>query len=81
MVSEEEEEEQISEKQSKNTHQLASPFSLLQLQSLLLCSKNKIIYLICNNAISVPKLYNINHHYEQHKSKYDNYEGLMRQKS
>ncbi|KAK1331664.1 hypothetical protein QTO34_009636 [Cnephaeus nilssonii] len=41
--------------------------------------KNKIICLICNNAISVPKLYNINHHYEQHKSKYDNYEGLMRQ--
>ncbi|UYV65514.1 hypothetical protein LAZ67_3004575 [Cordylochernes scorpioides] len=41
--------------------------------------KDKIIYLICNNAISVPKLYNIKHHYEQHKSKYDTYEGLMRQ--
>ncbi|XP_075455099.1 general transcription factor II-I repeat domain-containing protein 2-like [Ascaphus truei] len=41
--------------------------------------KDKIICLICNNAISVPKLYNIKHHYEQHKSKYDNYEGLMRQ--
>ncbi|XP_045442552.1 general transcription factor II-I repeat domain-containing protein 2-like [Pipistrellus kuhlii] len=41
--------------------------------------KNKIICLICNDAISVPKLYNINRHYEQHKSKYDHYEGLMRQ--
>ncbi|UYV71953.1 hypothetical protein LAZ67_9001308 [Cordylochernes scorpioides] len=41
--------------------------------------KDKIICLICNNAISVPKLYNIKRHYEQHKSKYDTYEGLMRQ--
>ncbi|UYV79423.1 K02A2.6-like [Cordylochernes scorpioides] len=41
--------------------------------------KDKIICLICNNAISVPKLYNIKSHYEQHKSKYDTYEGLMRQ--
>lgn len=41
--------------------------------------KDKIICLICNNAISVPKLHNIKCHYEQHKSKYDNYEGLMRQ--
>ncbi|UYV72786.1 hypothetical protein LAZ67_10000706 [Cordylochernes scorpioides] len=41
--------------------------------------KDKIICLICNNAISVPKLYNIKRHYEQHKSKYDSYEGLMRQ--
>ncbi|UYV84543.1 hypothetical protein LAZ67_X002574, partial [Cordylochernes scorpioides] len=41
--------------------------------------KHKIICLICNNAISVPKLYNIKRHYEQHKSKYDTYEGLMRQ--
>lgn len=39
---------------------------------------NKIICLICNNAISVPKLYNISRHYEQHKSMYKNYEGLMR---
>ncbi|UYV81898.1 hypothetical protein LAZ67_21000070 [Cordylochernes scorpioides] len=31
--------------------------------------KDKIICLICNNAISVPKLYNIKRHYEQHKSK------------
>ncbi|UYV60489.1 hypothetical protein LAZ67_1001308 [Cordylochernes scorpioides] len=36
--------------------------------------KDKIICLICNNAISVPKLYNIKRHYEQHKSKYDTYE-------
>ncbi|UYV67903.1 hypothetical protein LAZ67_5002458 [Cordylochernes scorpioides] len=41
--------------------------------------KDKIICLICNNAICVPKLYNIKRHYEQHKSKYDTYEGLMRQ--
>ncbi|UYV79854.1 hypothetical protein LAZ67_18000920 [Cordylochernes scorpioides] len=41
--------------------------------------KDKIICLICNNAISVPNLYNIKRHYEQHKSKYDTYEGLMRQ--
>ncbi|UYV78855.1 hypothetical protein LAZ67_17000008 [Cordylochernes scorpioides] len=41
--------------------------------------KDKIICLICNNAISVPKLYNIKRHYEQHKSKYDTYEGLLRQ--
>ncbi|UYV70818.1 hypothetical protein LAZ67_8000729 [Cordylochernes scorpioides] len=41
--------------------------------------KDKIICLICNNAISVPKLYNIKRYYEQHKSKYDTYEGLMRQ--
>ncbi|UYV85000.1 hypothetical protein LAZ67_X004213 [Cordylochernes scorpioides] len=41
--------------------------------------KDKIICLICNNAISVPILYNIKRHYEQHKSKYDTYEGLMRQ--
>ncbi|UYV79300.1 hypothetical protein LAZ67_17002006 [Cordylochernes scorpioides] len=41
--------------------------------------KDKIICLICNNAISVPKLYNIKRHYEQHKSKYYTYEGLMRQ--
>ncbi|UYV82425.1 hypothetical protein LAZ67_21002056 [Cordylochernes scorpioides] len=41
--------------------------------------KDKIICLICNNAISVPKLYNIKRHYKQHKSKYDTYEGLMRQ--
>ncbi|UYV76966.1 hypothetical protein LAZ67_14002602 [Cordylochernes scorpioides] len=43
--------------------------------------KDKIICLICNNAISVPKLYNIKRHYEQHKSKYDTYEGLMRQEN
>ncbi|UYV64600.1 hypothetical protein LAZ67_3001273 [Cordylochernes scorpioides] len=36
--------------------------------------KDKIICLICNNAISVLKLYNIKRHYEQHKSKYDTYE-------
>ncbi|UYV65244.1 WHSC1L1 [Cordylochernes scorpioides] len=41
--------------------------------------KDKIICSICNNAISVPKLYKIKRHYEQHKSKYDTYEGLMRQ--
>ncbi|UYV66057.1 hypothetical protein LAZ67_3006302 [Cordylochernes scorpioides] len=41
--------------------------------------RDKIICLICNNAISVPKLYNIKRHYEQHKSKYDTYKGLMRQ--
>ncbi|UYV63640.1 hypothetical protein LAZ67_2005138 [Cordylochernes scorpioides] len=41
--------------------------------------KDKIICLICNNAISVPTLYNIKRHYEQHKSNYDTYEGLMRQ--
>ncbi|UYV69078.1 EPM2AIP1 [Cordylochernes scorpioides] len=41
--------------------------------------KDKIICLICNNAISVPKLDNIKRHYEQHKSKYDTYDGLMRQ--
>ncbi|XP_056376172.1 general transcription factor II-I repeat domain-containing protein 2-like [Hyla sarda] len=40
---------------------------------------DKIICLICNDAISVPKLYNIKRHYEQHKTKNDNYEGLMRQ--
>ncbi|UYV67142.1 hypothetical protein LAZ67_4004063 [Cordylochernes scorpioides] len=43
--------------------------------------KDKIICLICNNAISVPKLYNVKRHYEQHKSKYDTYEGLMRQEN
>ncbi|UYV82839.1 hypothetical protein LAZ67_22001036 [Cordylochernes scorpioides] len=44
------------------------------------CSEVKDkICLICNNAISVPKLYNIKRHYEQHKSKYDTYEHLMRQ--
>ncbi|UYV77688.1 hypothetical protein LAZ67_15001939 [Cordylochernes scorpioides] len=32
-----------------------------------------------SKEISVPKLYNIKRHYEQHKSKYDTYEGLMRQ--
>ncbi|UYV67078.1 hypothetical protein LAZ67_4003833 [Cordylochernes scorpioides] len=36
--------------------------------------KDKIICFICNNAISVPKLYNIKRHYGQHKSKYDTYE-------
>lgn len=41
--------------------------------------KNKIICLIYNNDISVPKLYNINCQYEQHKLKYDNYKGLMKQ--
>ena len=41
--------------------------------------KDKIICLICNNAINVPNLYNIKGHYEQHQLKYDNYEGLMRQ--
>lgn len=33
--------------------------------------------MICNNAISVPKLYNIKQHYEQHKLEYDNYKRLM----
>ena len=45
------------------------------------CSEinKKIICLICNGAIAVPKLYNVKRHYEQHKSKYDSYTGLMRQ--
>jgi len=45
------------------------------------CSEinNKILCLICKSVISVPKLYNIKRHYEQHKSKYDQYEGLLRQ--
>jgi hypothetical protein len=42
------------------------------------CSEinNKII---CLSVISVLKLYNIKQYYEQHKSKYDHYEGLLRQ--
>ena len=46
-----------------------------------LCSEfnGQIMCLICNDIISVPKLYNIERHYEQHISKYDIYEGLMRQ--
>ncbi|KAL4152891.1 hypothetical protein QTP88_000724 [Uroleucon formosanum] len=45
------------------------------------CSEinNKILCLICKSVISVPKLYNIKRHYEQHKSKYDQYEGLLRE--
>ena len=44
------------------------------------CEVNgKIICLICHSTINVPKLYNIKRHYEKHQSKYDNYEGLMRQ--
>lgn len=35
--------------------------------------KDKIICLICNSTISVPKLYNIKRHYDQHKTKYDQY--------
>jgi hypothetical protein len=44
------------------------------------CSEinNKIICLICKSVINVLKLYNIKRHYEQHKSKYDHYEGLLR---
>lgn len=41
--------------------------------------RDKIICLICNYSIAVPKLYNIKRHYEHYKLKYDNYEGLMRQ--
>lgn len=41
--------------------------------------KDKIICLICKNTINVPKLYNIKRHYEQHPSKYDNIDGLMRE--
>ncbi|XP_008178225.1 general transcription factor II-I repeat domain-containing protein 2B-like [Acyrthosiphon pisum] len=45
------------------------------------CSEinNKILCLICKSVISVPMLYNIKRHYEQHKSKYDQYEGLLRE--
>ena len=40
---------------------------------------SKIICLICNSTINVPKLYNVKRHYEKHQSNYDKYEGLMRQ--
>ncbi|KAB0803137.1 hypothetical protein PPYR_02406 [Photinus pyralis] len=40
--------------------------------------KEKIICLICNSTIGVSKLYNIKRHYEQHKTKFDQYEGLLR---
>lgn len=35
--------------------------------------------MICKNTINVPKLYNIKRHYEQHPSKYDNIDGLMKE--
>jgi len=41
--------------------------------------KDKIICLICNHTINVLKLYNIQRHYEQHKSKYDDFKGIIRQ--
>lgn len=37
---------------------------------------NGIICLIRKSVVSVPKLYVIKRHYEQHKSKYDLYEGI-----
>ena len=40
--------------------------------------KDKIICLICNSTVSVPKLYNIKRHYDLHKAKYDQYKGLIR---
>lgn len=41
---------------------------------------HKIICLVWKSVIRVPNLYNIKRHYEQHKSKYDQYEGILRQK-
>ncbi|KAL0830180.1 hypothetical protein ABMA28_003637 [Loxostege sticticalis] len=40
--------------------------------------KDKIICLVSNSTISVPKLYNIKRHYDQHKAKYDQFKGLIR---
>lgn len=31
--------------------------------------KDKIICLICNSTVSVPKIYNIKRHYDQHKER------------
>lgn len=47
------------------------------------CSKiiNNVICLICKSVAGVPKLYNIKRHYEQHKSKYDQYKGIFRLKN
>lgn len=40
--------------------------------------KDKIICLICNSTVGVPKLYNIKRHYDSHKTKFDKYTGMIR---
>lgn len=50
-------------------------------QSRYFCSEinREIICLGCKSVNSAPTLWKITRHYEQHKTKYDRYKGILRQ--